>query len=134
MRRTLSAVVLAISSIGFFALPAGATFVSSGQSTVALSFDYSDNSNAASVSNGSFDIIVDVLPDHTPGAVRMLAVAPDGSGNSNLVCIYQEVEKSQVECSFNFTTNGVWSIHAQMADDGRTNVLATAVTKLRVVN
>ncbi len=108
--------------------------VSSGQSAINLSFDYSDNSSAATSSNGPFNIIVDVLPGHIAGAIRIIAVSPDGSGVSNLVCSYQEIKKFQVECPFNFTTDGVWSIRAQMVDDDRSNVLATAVTNLRVAN
>jgi hypothetical protein len=107
---------------------------SSGQSSLSLSFDYSDNSNAASASNGPFNIIVDVLPGHIAGAIRVIAVSPDGSGVSNLVCNYQEIQQRQVECAFNFTTDGVWSIRAQMVDEGRSDVLATAVTNLRVDN
>jgi hypothetical protein len=134
MRRALFSLLFAVSSIGFLAIPAGASFMSSGQSVISLSFDYSDNSNAASVNNGPFNIIVDVLPGHIPGAIKVVAVSPDGSGAANLVCAYQEIEKSQVECAFNFTNDGVWSIHAQMTDEDRSNVLAMAVTNLRVTN
>jgi hypothetical protein len=134
MRRALCAALLAVSSIGFFAIPAGSDIVGSGSVSSSLSFDYSDNSNAASASGAPFNIIVNVLPGGFSGAIRIVAVAPEGSGVSNLVCGYREIEKSQAECAFNFTSDGVWSIHAQMADDDRSNVIATAITRLRVVS
>jgi hypothetical protein len=80
------------------------------------------------------DIIVNVLPGGSSGAIRIVAVAPNGSGVSNLVCGYREIQKSHAECAFNFTADGVWSIHAQMAGADRSNVIATAITNLRVVN
>jgi hypothetical protein len=134
MRRALYAALLAVSSIGFFASPAGADIVGSGSVSSSLSFDYSNNSNAASASGGPFDIIVNVLPGGSSGAIRIVAVAPNGSGVSNLVCGYREIQKSHAECAFNFTADGVWSIHAQMAGADRSNVIATAITNLRVAN
>lgn len=134
MRRVLLAALFVASSVGIFTLPAVAD--NSGGSNVVLSFDFSDNSAPASLSNanGSFNIIADVLPEHTGGVVRMVAVAPDSSGQSNLVCSFQPVQKSQVECGFNFTTNGVWTIRAQYAPDVKSEVSSVSVTRLRVTN
>ena len=73
MRRLLCAALLVASSIGIIAIPAVAD---SGNGTVLLSFDYSDNSAPPSVSNGPFNVIVDVLPGDTAGLIRMFAVAP----------------------------------------------------------
>lgn len=134
MRRALFAALLAVSSIGFFTLPAGAMFLSSAQSSTTLSFSLTDNSSPASASGGPFNIMIDVLPRSIPGAIRIVAVAPDGSGDSNLVCGYRDVLKGQVECAFNFTSAGIWSIHVQMTNADRSNVLAWAVTNLRVTN
>lgn len=133
MRRLLSAALLVASSIGVFAIPAVADPPSS-PSKVTLSFDYSDNSAPASASGGLFNIIVDVLPERTPGVVKIVAVAPDNSGVNNLTCSYQAVQQSQVECAFNFTTNGVWSIHALYSVTPKDDVTAFARTNLRVAN
>jgi hypothetical protein len=134
MRRVLLAALFVASSVGIFALPAVAD--NSGNNNVVLSFDFSDNSAPAALSNsnGNFNIIADVLPEHTGGVVRMVAVAPDNSGNANLVCSFQPVQQSQVECQFNFTTNGVWTIRAQFATDAKSDVSSISITRLRVAN
>lgn len=111
-------------------IPAGADPIT--PSKVALSFDYSDNASPASASNGTFNIIVDVLPERTPGVVRIVAFSPDGLSSDNLACAYQAVAQGQVECAFNFTSSGVWSIHAQYATSKQDDVSATAKTNLRV--
>ena len=131
MRRLLCSALLVASSIGFIAIPATAD---SSSSKVLLSFDYSDNSAPASVSNGSFNVIVDVLPGDATGLVRMFAVAPASTNDSNIVCKFQWINQSQVECAFNFPDNGVWSIHAQYVVVPQTDVVAEAVTNLRVLN
>jgi hypothetical protein len=135
MRRVLLAALFVASSVGLFIIPAGADPITPAN-TVVLSFDYSDNSSPASASNDApnFNIIADVLPEHTGGVVKIVASPPDSSNLPNLVCGYQPVQQSQVECSFNFTTNGVWSIKAQYATDTKNVVSAVATTKLRVTN
>ena len=132
MRRALLAALFVASSVGILSLPAGAD--SSTPSNIVLSFDFSDNSAPASASNGPFNVIANVLPEHTGGVVRMVAIAPDNSGNSNLVCPFQPVQQSQVECAFNFTTNGVWSIKSQFAPDNKSDVSSISITRLRVTN
>lgn len=132
MRRVLLAALFVASSVGIFTLPAVAD--NSGSGNVVLSFDFSDNSAYAALSNGAFNIITDVLPEHTGGVVRMVAIPPDISGLPNLICPFQPVQQSQVECAFNFTTNGVWSIRAQYATDARSDVSSTSRTRLRVAN
>jgi hypothetical protein len=113
MRRLLWTVLFSAASIGVLALPAGADVVAPGNlNPIVLSYDFSNNSASASATNGPFNITVDILPEHTPGFVRVTAVAPDGSGSVPLVCAYQPVQQSQVQCSFNFTTSGLWSIRA----------------------
>ena len=130
MRRAILAALLAMSSLGFFALPARADDL--GLSSVVLSFDFSDNSAPASVTNGAFNVVADVLPAGTGGVVRMVAVAPLNSGVSNLVCPFQPVVQSQVGCAFSFTTSGVWSIRVQYATDTKSLVSSESVTSLRV--
>jgi hypothetical protein len=132
MRRALLAALFVASSVGILSLPAGAD--SPTPSNIVLSFDFSDNSAPASASNGLFNVIANVLPEHTGGVVRMVAIAPDNSGVSNLVCPFQPVQKSQVECAFNFTSNGVWSIKAQFAPDNKSDVSSISITRLRVTN
>jgi len=142
MRRLLVAALLVASSVGIFTIPAVAdpasntttTTTTTNPSKVTLSFDYSDNSSPASASNGRFNIIVDVLPEHTPGVVKIVAVAPDSSGVDNLTCNFQAVQQSQVECAFNFTASGVWSIHALYSVTPKDDVSAFARTNLRVAN
>ena len=133
MRRLISAALVVASSIGVFAVPAVAD-PPLNLSKVTLSFDYSDNSALASASDGLFNILVDVLPERTPGVVKIIAVAPDGSGVDNLTCNYQAVQQSQVECAFNFTVNGVWLIHALYSASPKDNLAAFARTNLRVAN
>jgi hypothetical protein len=131
MRRLLCAALLVASSIGIIAIPAVAD---SGNGTVLLSFDYSDNSAPPSVSNGPFNVIVDVLPGDTTGLIRMFAVAPASTNDSNIVCRFQWINQSQAECAFNFPDNGVWAIHSQYVVAPQTDVVAVAVTNLRVNN
>jgi hypothetical protein len=137
MRRLLWTVLFSAASIGVLALPAGADLVAPGNlNPIVLSYDFSNNSAAASASNGPFNITVDILPEHTPGFVRVTAVAPDGSASIPLVCAYQPVQQSQVQCQFNFTTNGLWSIRADYATNAKPTSSSQiyAVTVLRVSN
>lgn len=103
-------------------------------SNVILSFDFSDNSAPPSASAGQFNIVADVFPGNTGGDIRMVAIAPSGSGESNLVCPFSAIQQAQVECSFNFTTPGVWSIRAQYAEDMKQGVSSVSITNLRVGN
>jgi len=131
MRRLLCAALLVASSIGIIAIPAVAD---SGSGKVLLSFDYSDNSSPPSASNGAFNVIVDVLPGDTTGLIRMFAVAPASTNDSNIVCHFQWINQSQAECAFNFPDPGVWAIHSQYVVVPNTDVVAVAVTNLRVLN
>jgi hypothetical protein len=119
-------------SIGFVAIPAGADLTI--QNSVVLSFDFSDNSVPASASNGTFNVIADVLPEHTGGVVRMVAIAPAAANQPNIVCSYQPVQQSQVECGFNFSADGVWQIRAEYSTDTKSTVSSVSVTALRVSN
>jgi hypothetical protein len=133
MRRALWAVLFTAASIGILAVPAGAeTVLPTGLNPIVLSYDFSNNNQPPAVSNGLFNITVDVLPEHTAGVVRVTADAPDGSGNSPVVCDYQQVQQSQVQCAFAFTTNGLWSIKADFAAGPKQTVQVVAVTVLRV--
>jgi hypothetical protein len=132
MRRLVFAALFVASSFGIYLVPAGAD--PSVASKVTLSFDYSDNTAPASASNGTFNIIVDVLPEQTPGVVRISAVSPDGLISDNLACGYQNVTFSQVECAFNFSSSGVWAIRAQYATSKQDDVSTIAKTNLRVSN
>jgi hypothetical protein len=133
MRRVLWAVLFTAASIGILAIPAGAeTVVPTGLNPIVLSYDFSNNSQPAAVSNGTFYVTIDVLPEHTAGVVRVTADAPDGSGNAPVVCDYQQVQQSQVQCPFIFTTNGLWSIKAEFAAGPKQPPQAFAVTVLRV--
>jgi hypothetical protein len=131
MRRLLCAAVFVASLVGAVVVPAAADPI---PNRITLSFDYSDNNAPASVSNGTFNVIVNVLPENTTGLIRMVAVAPADSNASNLVCRYQWINQSQAECAFNFPDNGIWAIHAQFAVVPQSDVVASAVTKLRVNN
>lgn len=133
MRRALLAALFVASSVGIMSLPAAAD-TPPIPLPVILSFDFSDNSVPASASNGDFNVIADVLPEHTGGVVRMVAISPDNSGVSNIVCPFQPVQKSQVECAFNFTANGVWTVRAQFAPDAKSDVTSVSITRLRVTN
>jgi hypothetical protein len=133
MRRVLWAVLFTAASIGILAIPAGAeTVLPTGLNPIVLSYDFSNNNQPAAVSNGPFNVTIDVLPEHTAGVVRVTADAPDGSGNAPVVCDYQLVQQSQVQCSFNFTTNGLWSIKADFAAGPKQPAQVFAVTVLRV--
>jgi hypothetical protein len=141
MRRLLWTVLFSAASIGVLALPAGADVATFGNlNPIVLSYDFSNNSASASASNGPFNITVDILPEHTPGFVRVTAVAPEGAASiplAPLVCAYQPVEQSQVQCSFNFTTSGLWSIRADYAISAKPTAATIstqvfAVTVLRV--
>ncbi len=137
MRRTLLAALFLAASLGFVALPAGADTVStSSNPAVLLAFDFSDNTQPAAVSDGTFNIITDVLAltGRGGGLVRMVAIAPNGSGLSNLVCDFQPVQQGQVECGFNFTTNGVWRVRAEWTDVKADPVQVVSYTDLRVTN
>jgi|ERR1017187_467303 hypothetical protein len=133
MRRLLLAVLFSAASVGILAIPAGADIVTPNNiNAIVLSYDYSSNNQSPTVSNGPFSVIVDVLPEHTQGAIKVTAVAPNGSGSVPLVCAFQTVQQSRVTCSFNFTTNGLWSIRADFAPDAKSSVEVFAVTVLRV--
>ncbi|MFZ1062367.1 MAG: hypothetical protein WAN30_02725 [Acidimicrobiales bacterium] len=137
MRRALCAALLVAATAGFVALPAGADTATAGGGAApgtTLSFDYSDNTSPASASNGVFNIIVDVIPAHTNGFVRVVAVAPSSTNEPNLVCAFQAITYSQVECAFNFTASGVWSIHADYITTLKDTVSASAIANLRVGN
>lgn len=138
MRRLLWTALFSAASIGVLAIPAGADVATFGNlNPIVLSYDFSNNSAPASVSNGPFTITVDILPEHTPGFVRVTAVAPDGSASTPLVCAYQPVQQSQVQCTFSFTSTGLWSIRAdysitQKPTASTTSTQVFAVTVLRV--
>jgi hypothetical protein len=133
MRRVLLAGLFVAASVGLFIAPSGAD--STTPSSVVLSFDFSDNSAPASASSTvDFNIITDVLPAQTGGVVRMVASPPDSSNLPNLVCPYQPVQQGQVECAFDFTTNGVWSVKASYAIDTKSDVSSVSITRLRVTN
>lgn len=145
MRRVLLGSLLAAACMGFgFVGTAGADInptVSINPilslpvyANVLLSFDFTDNSAPPSASQGPFNIITDVFPGNTGGFIRMVAVAPAGSGQSNLVCPFQPLQQGQAECAFNFTTSGVWAIHAQYASAPKLGVSAESITNLRVGN
>jgi hypothetical protein len=135
MRRVLWAVLFTAASMGIIAVPAGADIVTANSlNPIVLSYDFSNNSQSASASNGLFNVTIDVLPERTAGVVRVIANAPDGSGNAPVVCDYQTVQQSQVQCSFNFTTSGLWSIKAEFAATPKSTPQVYAVTVLRVGN
>ena len=133
MRRALFAALFVASSIGIFLVPAGAD-PPNNPDKVSLSYDFSDNNNPASPSNGVFNIIVNILPEHTPGVVRLVAVAPSDANVNNIVCRYQAVSQSNVECALKFSASGTWAIHAQYAPSRGSDVVATAVTNIAVSN
>jgi hypothetical protein len=137
MRKVLLAALVVAATVGFVALPAGAELAApaGGSPGTTLFYDYSDNSAPPSAANGVFNIIVDVLPASVSGLVRVVAVSPAASGQPNLVCSYQVISKySQVECAFNFTASGVWSIHADYVDSLKDPVSANTTVNLRVGN
>ena len=133
MRRMLWAFLFTAASVGVLALPAGAGLAAPGLlNPIVLSYDFSNNSASPAVGSGLFNITVDILPEHTAGVVKITAVAPDGSASIPLVCAFQPVQQSQVQCFFNFTTNGLWSIRAIFAPDAKSTSQVVAVTVLRV--
>ncbi|MHB8333933.1 MAG: hypothetical protein ACYDEH_03385 [Acidimicrobiales bacterium] len=129
MRPVLASIVFAVASLGLFTTPVSADPPSA---RIVLSFDFSDNSVAPAVSNGVFHIATDVLPEGTRGVVRMIAIAPADAGVSNLLCRFQNVVKSRVECGFNFTVAGTWLIRAQYAPDLSSPIAFTSGTSIRV--
>jgi hypothetical protein len=137
MRRALAAAVFLAVSLGFFTLPSGADPVV--PSNVVLSFDFSDNSLPASMSTGPnnlnpFNVIADVVPQNTGGVIRMVAIAPADSTVNNLVCGFRPVQQGEVECTFDFTADGVWTVKAQYATDTQSSVSSVSNTSLRVTN
>lgn len=137
MRRMVASTLLALAPLALFAAPAAATAATTpSDAPVILAFDFSDNSQPASAANGSFKIIADVLAltGQTGGDVRMIALAPAGSNSNNLVCGYQAVREGQVECSFNFTTDGVWRVKAEWTDNPKNPISVSSLTVLRVSN
>lgn len=123
--------VLVGTLVGATVLPAYADPI---PNRLSMSFDYSDNAAPASASSGTFNVIVDVLPEHISGLVRMVAVAPSDANVANVVCKFQVISQNQVECAFNFPVAGVWSIHAQYQVVQNTDVVSGVVTNLRVGN
>ncbi len=121
------------SLLGATSVPA---LADSGNGTPLLSFDFSDNGGAASVTGGTFNVKVDVLPEGTGGYVRTVAIAPADSGVSNLVCKFRAITDSRVNCGFDFSVPGIWMIKAQFAPDPSVPSPVTAVgtTVLRVGN
>ena len=131
MRRLLVSLLLVGSVLGTSALPALADPASNGPT---LAYDLSDNDAPPAVSNGAFNVIVNVLPEGTAGFVRVVALPPADSSATRLLCKYQAVDtaKSRVECSFKFTATGTWAIRAQYSTDPSVPVSAIANTNLRV--
>jgi hypothetical protein len=152
MRRVLLAVFFVMASFGIYVIPTAADSFS--VTNVVLSFDFSDNSGSATVNNGAaagdacvasasptsvacanaFNVISDVLPANTGGFVRMVAIAPASSTANNIVCPFQPVQQSQVECGFDFPSNGVWEIKSQYSIDTVLGVSSVSITSLRVTN
>lgn len=130
MRRLICAALVVASTIGILVIPATAD--PQPGSKITLSYDYSDNNAPASASNGTFNVIVNILPEGNVGLIRMVAASLDTNDN-NLVCRFQTIDRGQVECAFNFPDNGIWAIHAQYQVAPQTDVVATSVTKLRVI-
>ena len=129
MRRALLALLLTMSTLGVSVAASGDP---NQPSRPTLSFDFSDNGASPSASGNDFNIIVDVLPEGTPGLVRVVATAPADAGVSDLVCRFRSVERSRVECAFNFTAGGTWSIRAQYATTTTSGVTAVTDTNIRV--
>lgn len=132
VRRWMVALLVVISGLGITAGAAAAD--TSTSNPITLSYDFSDNGAAPSVSGGVFNVAVDVLPEQTRGVVRMVAVAPADSGASTMVCKFQDVVNSRVRCAFTFTVSGTWTLHAQYAPDRFSPVAAAATTNIRVGN
>jgi hypothetical protein len=152
MRRVLLAVFFVAAGLGIYVVPSGADSFSF--TNVVLSFDFSDNSGSATVVSGpasgdsciesasatsvacanAFNVTSDVLPANTGGFVRMVAIAPATSTANNIVCPFQAVQQSQVECGFDFPSSGVWEIKSQYSIDTVSGVSSVSVTSLRVTN
>ena len=120
--------------MGVCGLPALADGGATDPNQIRLSYDFSDNDAPASVSNGAFNIIVDVLPEHTDGLVRLIAIAPDNANDPTMVCPFQAVKQNQVECAFTFPDPGVWTVKAQYQPAPKTDVSVTSIIRLRVSN
>ena len=137
MRRMVAATLLALAPLGLLGGTAGAQAARSAtDAPVILAFDFSDNSQPASVSNNGFNITADVLSltGDSGGVVRMVAIAPASSSSSNLVCGFQAVRLGQVECAFSFTVAGVWRIRAEWAPTTHDAAVVASQTVLRVSN
>ncbi|MEO9181775.1 MAG: hypothetical protein ABI298_09020, partial [Acidimicrobiales bacterium] len=92
MRRLICAILLVAGSVGIFAIPVSADpNPVPNTNQIILSFDFSDNTSAASASQGPFNVIVDVLPGGAAGLIRMFAVAPTSTNDSNLVCRFHVI-------------------------------------------
>ncbi len=127
--------LLVLAPLGLLGSPAGAQAAhSNADAPVILAFDFSDNSQPASVSHNGFNITADVLSltSGAGGVVRMVAIAPADSTSSNLVCGFQAVRQGQVECTFNFTATGVWRVRAEWAPSTHDAVAVASETVLRV--
>ncbi len=83
-----------------------------GDSQLTLAYNFSDNSDAASVSGGPFRVIVDVVNGRDRGFIKVVAVAPRGSRTPNLVCSPQRISDGAVECSLAFSVPGTWTLRA----------------------
>ncbi|HEY7931282.1 MAG TPA: hypothetical protein VIC81_03360 [Acidimicrobiales bacterium] len=123
-----------MTSVGVFGLPALADGGAPDPGQLRLSYDFSDNDEPASVSDGVFNIIVDVLPEHTDGLVRLIVIAPDNTNDPTMVCPFQTVKQNHVECAFTFPDPGVWTVKAQYQPAPKTDVTVTSITRLRVSN
>ncbi len=137
MRRLVVVALLALAPLGLWGGTAGAQAAHAlADSPVILAFDFSDNSQPASVSHNGFNITADVLSltGDAGGVVRIVAIAPANSQSSNLVCGFQAVRQGQVECAFNFTATGVWRIRAEWAPTTHDTVAVVSQTVLRVSN
>jgi len=132
MRRLLCGALLIAAILGPVAMTNGAN--ASTNSKIVLSFDFSDNSAAASASKGKFHVIVNVLPEHTNGMVRIVASPPAAMAVfiAPEVCSYKKIVKNQIHCSFHFTTVGVWSLNAQFEHAAKGKVTSNAIARLRV--
>jgi len=97
---------------------------------------FSNNSASASASNGPFNITVDILPEHTPGFVRVTAAHRKDQPVSPLhrsYCAYQPVSAESGAVPINFTTECLWSIRADYSLSTKaTSTQIFAVTVLRV--
>ncbi len=140
MRRLVAMTLLALAPLAPLGLLGGTAGAQAAHAVsdapVILAFDFSDNSQPASVSHNGFNITADdlSLTGDAGGVVRMVAIAPANSQSSNLVCGFQAVREGQVECAFNFTSTGVWRIRAEWAPTTHDAVAVASQTVLRVSN